>query len=566
MEVRLLQRAETGSYQCATDISSILTQAAVAMGFVVYFEPALCDILAALALVAGLPVMRRNIPRLPRIVAVSLLVFMSINAAGLIGAASVKAAVRFFGITAYLVAFAMLICSLTLEKGGFRQQLINAYIIAAFVTATLVWAGLFSNILKLPLLSRMTYADRPMGLFKDPNVAGSFLIPTALFLSGRALDKGKAGNLGSWVALFFMVSAIFHTASRSAVLCWGLGLLVMTSLSGASLKRKIAHLAGIAFIILVVLPVMYTSTGDSVTISLSARVLPHTGHVKSVVFGVRHYMARIAVRLGLGRFFAEGTELLQSENMRQFAVGLYEYDTGGRLYAWQAALELWRRHPVIGVGPGNFEFLSPDIQGRLGASFITPSTHNTYLRVLAENGVLGLAALVIPLVFTVVAVAKAGTVTAAKAGRKIVGRTCDEAGCSADTRTVARRVRGKTADMADSRPVSGACDRIMGKAGGVARRDAKKGGIVACTARQGTDNMGKAGAETGRKTGNGAEAAAAVGGKNNTPWLAGDRLWLTASLVALIACGLFIDSLHFRHLWLFWALALREVSTIELGI
>jgi hypothetical protein len=81
MEVRLLQRAETGSYQRATDISSILTQAAVAMGFVVYFEPALCDIPAALALVAWLSVMRRNIPRLPRIVAVSLLVFMSINAA-----------------------------------------------------------------------------------------------------------------------------------------------------------------------------------------------------------------------------------------------------------------------------------------------------------------------------------------------------------------------------------------------------------------------------------------------------------------------------------------------------
>ncbi|NLB74063.1 MAG: O-antigen ligase family protein [Firmicutes bacterium] len=564
---------KTGTHRRTTDVSFILTQAAVATGFLVFFEPAPCDILALFALVAGLPVMSRNIPKLPRIVLVSLPVFLLVNAVGLTGAVSLKAAVRFFGITAYLIAFAILIYSLTLEKDGFRRQLINAYMIAAFATAALIWTGFLGNILSLPTLSRMTFADRPMGLFKDPNVAGSFLMPAALFLSGKALDKGKAGSLGSWVALFLMVSAIFHTASRSAVLCWGLGVLVMTSLSGTSQKRKIAHLAGIAFIVLVVLPVMYTSTGNSVTISLSGRVLPHTGYVRSVVFGAKHYMARIAAGLGLGRLFAEGTGLLQSDDMRQFAVGLYEYDTGGRLYAWQAALELWRSHPVIGVGPGNFEFLSPGIQRALGASFITPSTHNTYLRVLAENGVVGLAALVIPLILTVVAVAKAGAVTVAKAGRQIVGRACDEAVRSADTRTVAGRVRGNTADMAGSRTVGGACDRMMGNVGGVTQRGSEKESNVGGTARQGTDNMGKAGAEIARKTCNKAETAAMAAGRNSAVWLTGDRLWLTgnglwltASLVALVACGLFIDSLHFRHLWLLWALALREVSTIELSI
>lgn len=85
--------------------------------------------------------------------------------------------------------------------------------------------------------------------------------------------------------------------------------------------------------------------------------------------------------------------------------------------------------------------------------------------------------------------------------------------------------------------------------------------------------MGKAGAEIARKTGNKAETAAMAASRNSAVWLTGDRLWLTgnglwltASLVALVACGLFIDSLHFRHLWLLWALALREVSTIELSI
>jgi hypothetical protein len=515
MNTGALLNTETGAHQRAADISSILAQAAVATGFLVFFEPAPCDILALLALVAGLPVMGRNIPKLPRIVLVSLPMFLLVNAVGLIGAASAKSAVRFFGITAYLIVFAILIYGLTLEKDGFRQQLTNAYMIAAFATATLIWAGFLGNILSLPTLSQMTFAYRPMGLFKDPNVAGSFLMPAALFLSGRALDKGKAGSLGSWATLFFIVSAIFHTASRSAVLCWGFGLLVATMMSGTSFRRKIAHLAGIAFIVLVVLPVVYTSTGDSVTISLSARVLPHTGYVKSVVFGAKHYMARIAAGLGLGRLFAEGTGLLQNDSMRQFAVGLYEYDTGGRLYAWQAALEVWKSHPMTGVGPGEFELLSPGIQRGLGASFVTPSTHNIYLRVLAENGVLGLAALVIPLAFTVVAVGKAGRQT------------------------------------------------VMGNVGGVAKRRVEKEGNIGGTAQQGTDNMSKAGAETARKTGNEAETRATAGGKSNALRLTGDRLWLTASLIALIANGLFIDSLHFRHLWLLWALALREVSTIE---
>ncbi len=89
-------------------------------------------------------------------------------------------------------------------------------------------------------------------------------------------------------------------------------------------------------------------------------------------------------------------------------------------------------------------------------------------------------------------------------------------------------------------------------------------GNVGGTARQGTEKVGKAGTKTAGKTSDGAVSTA--GGKNNALRLTGDRLWLTASLIALIANGLFIDSLHFRHLWLLWALALREVRAIERGI
>ncbi len=194
------------------------------------------------------------------------------------------------------------------------------------------------------------------------------------------------------------------------------------------------------------------------------------------------FMANIARRAGIEISFAGRSLALQNDGLRSFAFGLYDYDTGGRLYAWQAALELWKNHPVIGVGPGNLEFLSPVIQERMGASFITPSTHNIYLRVLAENGVLGLVSLIVLLVSVLVMAVKAGGDPVDKVVGKEVGK-------------------------------------VVGKVVGEAR-------------------AGRNALLQRRRT-----------------------IWLSASLIALIANGLFIDSLHFRHLWLVWALALSEVRT-----
>ena len=486
MKTQFCQHAKIGAYRHAIDVASVLAQVAVGTGFFVCFEPAICDITAALAITVGIFALMRNIPNLPVVVTGSLLAFMLINAVGLIGAVSVKAGMRFFGITAYLIAFSLLVSGLTSENDALKRQLINAYMIAALVTAALIWAGFFGNIFNLSTLLRMTYGSRPMGLFKDPNVAGSFLIPATLFLSSCLLEEGRGQSLIQrriqWGVLFFLISALFHTAGRSAVLCWGLGLLALTFLSGVSLRRKARHLVGVASFVIVVLPVMYICTGNNTTIGLSSRVLPHVGFVGAAVHQAQFFMANIARRAGIEISFAGRSLALQNDGLRSFAFGLYDYDTGGRLYAWQAALELWKNHPVIGVGPGNLEFLSPVIQERMGASFITPSTHNIYLRVLAENGVLGLVSLIVLLVSVLVMAVKAGGDPVDKVVGKEVGK-------------------------------------VVGKVVGEAR-------------------AGRNALLQRRRT-----------------------IWLSASLIALIANGLFIDSLHFRHLWLVWALALSEVRT-----
>jgi len=70
--------------------------------------------------------------------------------------------------------------------------------------------------------------------------------------------------------------------------------------------------------------------------------------------------------------------------------GLTRYDVYGRFAAWQAGLQIFNQNPW-GIGPGQFEIISPTYERRLffETLILTPSAHNTYLRVLVENGLIG---------------------------------------------------------------------------------------------------------------------------------------------------------------------------------
>ena len=64
-----------------------------------------------------------------------------------------------------------------------------------------------------------------------------------------------------------------------------------------------------------------------------------------------------------------------------------------RVHMWQAGMELWRAHPLLGIGPGNVKVAT--------VSYLTPQEsilggwghlHSIYVNFLAERGALGLAA------------------------------------------------------------------------------------------------------------------------------------------------------------------------------
>lgn len=61
-----------------------------------------------------------------------------------------------------------------------------------------------------------------------------------------------------------------------------------------------------------------------------------------------------------------------------------------RLQTWQSILQVVKEHPLEGVGFTGLGYVLPDMGTSLGFAEVKDSAHNTYLRVLAEMGILGL--------------------------------------------------------------------------------------------------------------------------------------------------------------------------------
>lgn len=97
----------------------------------------------------------------------------------------------------------------------------------------------------------------------------------------------------------------------------------------------------------------------------------------------------------IGDVIKQRTEEAISEIARFYTEGQYVSSIGTRLAMWEVAIDVWKRHPLLGTGPGDFddEIVALQSEGKYSGMDIHNSTHNIYIQALVDLGVVGLAAL-----------------------------------------------------------------------------------------------------------------------------------------------------------------------------
>jgi O-Antigen ligase len=303
--------------------------AAVALGVlllaVVRIEPAPSDLVFAVVIAVAFAVGIFDLERVPISVISLVGVFLALNLLAAIQAIDPGRAAEFFGITLYLGIFALWLTSYVCSARRARLVLV-AYLAGAALSAAIACAALFAP---FPGAEAFVSGPRAQGLFKDPNVFGPFLVPAALIL----LEETVAPRLLRWrpttklVVLSVLIVGIVFSFSRAAWLNLAVGTLVL--LAVLALRRGGGRRAMTLLVVTLV--------------------------AGAALFGV------VAATSSLG-FLTE-------------RAAFQDYDTQ-RFGAQASGLEVAAEHP-LGIGPGQFERISE------------LSAHSTYVRALAEEGVLG---------------------------------------------------------------------------------------------------------------------------------------------------------------------------------
>ena len=307
-------------------------EAAVALGFallgVVKVEPAPPDVIFLTVMAVAAVTGRFDLAGVPRAAGAAVSAFCTINVLSMIEVVDTKVAVAFVTITLYLAIFSVWLSSYVNSERRARTIVI-AYLVAALSSAVIAILALYAP---LPGKSIFLYdPSRPRALFKDPNVFGPFLIPIALIILNEILNPRLLRlRRSAKVAMFAVLSlGVLVSGSRAAWLNEILGVLVLLVVTGV--RRGGGRRA------LVLL----------VTLLVAASVV-----------------VEVAAITGSDSFISQ-------------RASLQSYDTE-RFSAQRHGIALVEQHP-FGLGPGQFDVVS------------TISAHSTYIRVLSEEGILGVA-------------------------------------------------------------------------------------------------------------------------------------------------------------------------------
>lgn len=343
---RLTALATAGSVAaiCLLLLTVARFESVVTLGFMVFgvvlVEPALPDLIFGIVMLVALLTgrARATLRRSPPLVVYTLGSLIVLNVLASGWAASVGEAVFFLSITTYLALFGLWLAGYVDSKTRARR-LVESVAIGAAVTSVLAIIALF---VPFPGSAELVWFSRAKGLFDDPNVFGPFMIVPFAFMLAELVEPTLLAWRRRWLLLVLLVcgAGVLFSYSRAAWL--NMTLVVTTMIVTYALRRGGLRQA-----------------------------------TKTLGLGVA------AVGILIGTLFLTG-----STSFFLTRTSLQYYDTA-RFEGQDASFALARTH-AFGIGPGQYL----DVVG-IGA-------HSTFLRALGEEGVLGLALIVLLLLTTLV--------------------------------------------------------------------------------------------------------------------------------------------------------------------
>lgn len=253
----------------------------------------------------------------------------------------------------------------SLEAHAGKWRWIVAALIVAGAANALVGIYIFfggSGALHLLVLDRYF---RAFGTFGQPNPFGGFLailFPLAFCMFLDALLRLWRFRSVAWllVAGFYAVAAFLLAAG------------VFVSWSRGAWLSLIGAFVGVVF----ALP---RRTVVSIAISVAV-----------IILSLSAYLLNLIPSSVMDRLASSTSDFFAFQDMRGIDITSENYAVAERLAHWQAALNMAQANP-FGVGLGNYEVIY-DQYRLLAWKFPLGHAHNYYLNILAEAGIIGLAA------------------------------------------------------------------------------------------------------------------------------------------------------------------------------
>lgn len=311
------------------DLFDGIVVALMALGCLVFIEPAPFDLLIVVIVPIALLLRRLAIPRTSSFALACMAVYLLTNLISLLPAINLPAALRFGAITLYLIIAWVFVLGLVGKQGERAIRIVMLGWTGGAVLSTAVSIGAYFSL--LPLHDVVAPFGRMEGFFKDANVFGAFLVPPAVWAASRLVALERRHRASWAVALVICGAGVFLSYSRGAWISFGIAMLTFFAL----------RLAGVG-------------TRRSRIMTLLA--VP---------------VAVVLLAIALDRLVEVGIV----RDMLEIRARPQDYDTE-RFANQRRAMEMALRRP-FGIGPGHTELV------------FHRAAHNAYIRGFVENGFIG---------------------------------------------------------------------------------------------------------------------------------------------------------------------------------